>query len=960
MKQFITRFRLYSLILLFALLGVQQASADSELRSCTLVLSNTTDFSSKVEIPMIPALFRNDAGTSTHQKDYYRWQISLKYDDPRWSSISDGTFYWYIVADGKIIGPSTNAESMDDGTDNSASTASNAGRMRYKNESSLNTTGTTSSFTYFQATKGKYNSTTGDGAISCTFGFTNGSYEKSSNNGSELQYTSPGVQYWRNLRGIKFSLTYNATDPSAYSYDELPAYSGTYCYVVKPNNWNNIAVWAWDSSNNDAQKSSVSSWPGEILTETVTGTSGTTYYLWKMGSDKTGAPTNIIFNDGKSDTKAQTKKDGWTFTNGGVYSTSKLSATSSSDYLLGTAKNVSGTTEADQYEKFYAYGYWNNTQDWKEMDPVIYRNATTNEVDSVVYYTTVSKAKAGNSFDNFYFMFASQRYKETWDEWKTGSNAGAWDFVWRPEIFDNRDCNALYGALYQSGNDLSNIKATASGASYYQGSKLSNAPKSDGWMGENQQQSINPLIPKEEKDAYDSYILSLNVTTGTYGIQFRKAYQIVGPAVFSGTSYTTDATGKATGTEATCGSWDKSKAISLKASDDGSYYYTTVTLKAGQRFRFIQNNSYKTNYGEDGDAPSTTTFAPATDGKDVSFYNHLTENTGSDSDNPTGESGESSLSNGSDILFGQQGLKDGDTYETEIRFYPSYATDIAAHNGTAAPFYTIDRPITFYNYSDNGTNGYTSFACNYPLALTDNSTTVNVYAIDDYDYSKNAVTLVDNRDDYTHTNTYKNNTYHYLPANVGMILSTPTSASDHTSSVKARVLLDKLGETFTEDDMLIPVTNTSTTIDFTLPTTATKTGDKVDSRQYLFTWKKGTNGIYSLAFLRSATGKSIGERAYLKLTGEQMDATTLNPNDDAAYQRTIGNTISESSQNAKENKINLLFEDNATDPSTPTAIKNIDNERSADNAYYTLQGVRVNKPMQAGFYIHNGKKIIIR
>ena len=31
----------------------------------------------------------------------------------------------------------------------------------------------------------------------------------------------------------------------------------------------------------------------------------------------------------------------------------------------------------------------------------------------------------------------------------------------------------------------------------------------------------------------------------------------------------------------------------------------------------------------------------------------------------------------------------------------------------------------------------------------------------------------------------------------------------------------------------------------------------------------------------------------------------------------------------------------------------------ADDAYYTLQGTRVERPTSKGIYIHNGKKIII-
>ena len=154
----------------------------------SVVFSNSPDFSKStdyktkvVEVPMVAALYRDEA-TKPHTKDNRLWQISLKYDDPRWEGIPDGTVYWYIKSsDGKIIGPSDNGENMDNGTDNSSESASVRDRMLYKSEGSLKTTADTeSSFTYFKCTKGK------ESAVSCTFAYATAAatYESSSNNGS--------------------------------------------------------------------------------------------------------------------------------------------------------------------------------------------------------------------------------------------------------------------------------------------------------------------------------------------------------------------------------------------------------------------------------------------------------------------------------------------------------------------------------------------------------------------------------------------------------------------------------------------------------------------------------------------------------------------------------------------------------------------------------------------------------
>lgn len=903
----------------------------------SVVFSNSSSFDKKVEVLMVAALYRNDkAEDLRHTKDNNRWQISLKYDDPRWKDIADGTVCWYIKSsEGGIIGPNTNGENMDDGTDNSSSSASVHGRMRYKNETLLKSDGTESSFTYFTCTKGK------SSAVSCTFAYSNAdaTYETSSNNGSQLNYGKPGVQYWRNLSGIKYSLTYNSSSSSS-SFGDLPFYDGTFCYVKKPAGWSKVYAWVYDDNKN--QYSSVISWPGEQLTTTAE-SNGVTYYLWKMSSGKAGTPTKIMFNNGGSNGTNQTKE--LTFTNGAVYD----AANTSNLTTLGIVTKQSGTSDPTAaYDKFYAYGFWGGKDaSFKEMTPVVYCNAE-NEVDSVVYYTTMSKVNA--SFDNFFFMFCSQRYMESWNSWITNKGKGAWDYVWRPEIFDDRDCNTLSGALYQSGNDLSNIKGTTAGAAYFTGSPNPLGFKTtDTWMGKNQMQSINPLLTDDQKQKYDSYELSLNVTTGTYSVAFRNAIQIVGPAVVSGKSWTADVARNYTSKDATCGTWDKTKAITLKPSDDGTYYYTTVKLKAGEKFRFIENNKYLTNFGEDDVTPNDKDFAPAKENGDVCYYNHISRNTLSTDVNPTGTSGESGLSDGNDISFAMPGLKDGDTYETEIRVSASNAFD-QQMTGKAAPFYTITRPVKLFNYGSDG-NGYTSFACNYPLEIV-NGTDVKVYDIISYDMNANKVTLRDQSDNY------KTSSKQYIPAKSGVILS--ATATDKVSTITVRPMIEKLGQTVDNgSNLLKAVYLPNQKINMTTPETSTNTGDPVTSRQYLFSWVKQSDGSYKLGFLRSKTGKSVTERAYLSLTGEAVGATTLNPSDEAAYERVEGvSTDDKTVFGAKEYQVNLFFE--GSEDETITGIHAIINQIVDKEGYYTLQGIRLDKPTRAGIYIHNGKKVIVK
>ena len=941
--------RVRALLLLFALFAVPLSmSVYGQTQTVTpysVVFSNNTSFEKDktVEVPMVAALYRNDKGASiAHTKDNSRWQISLKYDDPRWEKISNGTVYWYIMSpDGKIIGPSSTGEDMDNGKDNSDQNASVPGRMLYKSVDKLKTDGNTSSFTYFKCSKGK------DKAVSCTFAYATAAaaYESSSNNGSQLTYGNPSVQYWRNLRGIDYSLTYNATSSSSI---DLPYYDGTFCYVKKPTGWGKICAWVYDASNNDKQYSSVDQWPGEELTTTAE-YGGQTYYLWRMGSDKEGTPTKIIFNNGDKQQIQQTpgESNAWDFTNGVIYDATDHTKTS--NYTLGTVTKQSDATDPTAaYEKFYAYGFWGEgDKSFKKMSPVVYYNANDkNVVDSVVYYVNMSKVNA--SFDNFFFMFCSQRYMDSWTQWKTNTNPGAWDFVWRPEIFDNRDCNTLSGALYQPGNDLSNV-SSGSGASYFTGGSNNKGFKtSDDGKGKNQMQSINPLLTEAQKQKYDSYTLSLNVTTGTYNVEFHNAIQIVGPAVESGTNWTVNDRREYESTEnVACGTWDKTKAITLKLSDDGTYYFTTVKLKAGEKFRFIENNSYSTNFGEDGVTPSATDFAPEKENGDVCYYNHIRRNTLTEDVNPTETSGASGL--GNDITFNMPGLDKGKTYETEIRVSAANPFD-QQMTGKAAPFYTITRPVKLFNYG-NDNKGYTSFACNYPLEIV-SGTDVKVYDIISYDKEKNKVTLRDQSDNY------KVDTKQYIPAKSGVILS--ATASSNESTITVRPMIEKLGETVNNgSNLLKAVYLPNQPIYMTLPESSTKTGNPVTSRQYLFSWVKQNDGnTYKLGFLRSKNGKSVSERAYLSLTGEAVGATTLNPTDETVYERLEGISTDDSSlANAKEYQVGLFFEGSEDDT---TGIHTLNHPIADKEGYYTLQGIRVNKPTTAGIYIHNGKKIVVK
>lgn len=92
--------RIRAIYALLAFFAVSLSAEAEETTYYSVVFSKSKDFTTKVEVPMVAALYRNDKGNLTHTKDNSRWQISLKYDDPRWKDITDGTVYWYIKTSG--------------------------------------------------------------------------------------------------------------------------------------------------------------------------------------------------------------------------------------------------------------------------------------------------------------------------------------------------------------------------------------------------------------------------------------------------------------------------------------------------------------------------------------------------------------------------------------------------------------------------------------------------------------------------------------------------------------------------------------------------------------------------------------------------------------------------------------------------------------------------------------------
>lgn len=109
--------------------------------------------------------------------------------------------------------------------------------------------------------------------------------------------------------------------------------------------------------------------------------------------------------------------------------------------------------------------------------------------------------------------------------------------------------------------------------------------------------------------------------------------------------------------------------------------------------------------------------------------------------------------------------------------------------------------------------------------------------------------------------------------------------------------------------------------------------------------KEDGKDVFDLGFwLLKGTTPTYSNDAYLRLNKEQV----------GNYRVGTSYDLSSSSSAKAIPAVFVQFDD----MNTATGISEVEQKRYDDDAYYTLQGVRVSRPATAGIYIHNGKKVI--
>ena len=436
-------------------------------------------------------------------------------------------------------------------------------------------------------------------------------------------------------------------------------------------------------------------------------------------------------------------------------------------------------------------------------------------------------------------------------------------------------------------------------------------------------------------------------------------------------------------------SWDLDKAQVMKYNktlDCWEYKFRTEKEESvDNKFRFIANNDWKYNWGEESLAKKDQA-RPYTD------------------TNP--ENGhEASLKDPNELGFTKAGTADerngegtfADMYfnrpagEWTIRFYIRTILDESGNNYKAVYAYTItgsasnDVILTYCNgqfirtYSNN-------------KAMNPVDDNVKIYEV--YRYDKPAEETEPGKVD----NIYAKGTVHlrrlnYIPANVGVVLIgvVPAGGEYAENQQLAFSLLER-----TEDPEIAPTDSCKLWMN---AETYTQRGDKWNN--YLVPTVQANNNLgnayvdksgkvtyryfglsnyyrtkyhYSLGtadtqpdylgfFRLTSNGKSGANKAYLSIpanaeVGNGVGATYGYIDFNGQLLENKFHDQYEAETPAKFANMAMIFDD-LIEGNETTGIKELETEVLNDNKYYNLQGIEVAYPVK-GIYIHNGKKVIVK
>ncbi|MCI6477302.1 MAG: hypothetical protein MSA32_05025 [Bacteroidales bacterium] len=524
------------------------------------------------------------------------------------------------------------------------------------------------------------------------------------------------------------------------------------------------------------------------------------------------------------------------------------------------------------------------------------------DADSIVYVREVKKGN--NTWDNFFLSFSAGNVL---------GNNNHWNLLLRPHVQDQMDGQALEGGVFFFKND-----------------------RGKG----NQQQALNPLLSEAQKNRYVSYKVYFNATYSTYRIEFYDNFYIAGPAVHGQKDNAVNS-----------GDYFKpEKRLAMRTEEVHGvrHYVYTGEFTNGSTFAFFVNpETYTYNYSEDGDSEYVTnnegdmwtTQAPTgegKDGKDYPFYNHVRWNT--DGINPEGNTSGSLGQSNNGIKWT---LPTG-TYT--LRFYNH------AEKSNNNQLYTIDKVVTLKNATSefvekdgasvkHNYGGWRTFSDDCALWLPNG---IKAYYASEIINDKVQLTEVADG---------------MIPAHTGVLIYDGNLLADSES----------------EDIHLYPVPTGYTTplgkpnlfVDcYDRERTISYKSEDGNYYNYFFTCFYKKLGDFKKSDVPMNFWKTRDKEAKAKKNYTYLQVSDqINP---SAFNSETKNYEPEpSATNVANNARDYCFLfslDDLDDPLitgiTAPAVEN--SMETKAEGWYTMQGVKIQKPVKAGMYIHNGRKVIVR
>ena len=380
-------------------------------------------------------------------------------------------------------------------------------------------------------------------------------------------------------------------------------------------------------------------------------------------------------------------------------------------------------------------------------------------------------------------------------------------------------------------------------------------------------------------------------------------------------------------------SWNLKDAVPMTYNDADNCWEAIIntSAEAGGGFRFVANDTWKNSWRENGtddihkakipyDSSKAGHAATTADPNEVSYISTLTS--------------EGSRDENYDIIFN----RDHGTWR--VRFYIETQSTSGGNSYDYVFKYTI--------------NGYKSVLRTYCSSVAQkpkadsNIKVYGAYAFDGDPVNKSGKIKL-----------YEMN---YIPANEGVILYSSNTIDEATIETVMEAYTPSADETMYKNIPNADYKNylLGTIDNTTVNASVFNENNERTHRNFFFNYLKNT-GYYTegdtdyLGFFRIKSGSTCkANHAYLSLPTSVL----------AWNGQTFGQVMDEfeaSGEPANLTKgMRIVFSDGSDwEDNTTTAISVVQQAKPADNAYYTLQGVRVAAPAK-GIYIHNGKKIIIR